>query len=81
MANCVLDLYITRNFLVNHLGSDFLFSVTGNRVSPIVIRGLPFSAPSASEINACLRNIALRFKVPWEPEPSRHDAYVLVLRL
>lgn len=76
MANCFLDLQTTRNILVNHLGSDFLSSVAGNRVSPIIIRALAFSGPSASEVNACLRKIALSFNVTWEPEPLRHDAYV-----
>lgn len=71
-----LDLHISRNILVNHLGPNFLSSALDNRVSPIVIRALAFSAPSISEINACLRRIALSSNVTWEPDPLRHDAFV-----
>lgn len=49
----------------------------GSHVSSVVIRALARSTPSAVEINACLLEIASDSGVSWEPEPTRHNVYVI----
>ncbi|KAK2467004.1 hypothetical protein APHAL10511_001262 [Amanita phalloides] len=74
------DLQVTRNLFVGHIGVHSSSPATtrnDSRISPAAARAL--AAPSASEINACLRNIALSSNVSWEPEPLRQDiAYPLL---
>ncbi|KAF8628463.1 hypothetical protein AX15_003975 [Amanita polypyramis BW_CC] len=70
------ELQVVRDLLVNHLGSNCVSSAMnkpGNHVSPVVIRALVPSTPSAIEINACLQEIVSGHNVPWELEPTRHD--------